>query len=75
MLGKSPRSRGDIQVKLYLTTQAVLYTKTDGLCTTVTWALTNNTTVLFINTQAYQGKDRQEGKKNGKTTYQIRLAL
>ena len=75
MLGKSPRSRGDIQVKLYLTIQAVLYTKTDGLCTTVTWALTNNTTVLFINTQAHQGKDRQEGKKDGKTTYQIRLAL
>ena len=62
-------------MKLDLTTQAVLYTKTDGLCAAVTWALTNNTTVLFIDTQAHQGRDRQEGKKGGKATYQVRLAL
>jgi len=62
-------------VKLDLTTQAVLYTKTDGLCATVTRALTNNTTVLFIDTQAHQGEDRQEGKEGGKATYQVRLAL
>ena len=36
MLGKSPRSKGDIRVKLNLTTQALLYTKTDGPCTAVT---------------------------------------
>jgi len=36
MLGKSPRSKGDIQVKLDLTTQVVLYTKTNSLCTAVT---------------------------------------
>jgi len=47
----------DIWVKLDLTTQAVLYTKTDSLCAAVTWALTNNTTVLFIDAQAYQGED------------------
>jgi len=55
MLGKSPRSKGDIQVKLNLTTQAVLYTKTNGPCTAVTRALTINTTVLFIDQQAHQG--------------------
>ena len=48
-------------MKLDLTTQAVLYTKT--------WALTNNTTVLFIDAQAYQGRDRWEGKEGGKATY------
>jgi len=36
MLGKSPRSKGDIRVKLDLTTQAVLYAKTNGLYTAVT---------------------------------------
>ena len=61
-------------MKLDLTTQAVLYTKTDGPYATVTWALTNNTTVLFIDIQAYQGRDRQEGKEGGKATYQVRLA-
>ena len=35
MLGKSPGSKGDIQVKLNLTTQVVLYTKTDSPCTAV----------------------------------------
>ena len=70
----TPRSWGDIWVKLDLTTQAVLYTKTDGLCAAVTWALTNNTTVLFIDTQAHQGEDRQESKEGRKVTYQVRLA-
>ena len=73
-LGKSPRSWDDIWVKLYLTTQAVLYTKTNGSCATVTWALTNNTTVLFIDTQAHQGEDRWEDEEGGKATYQARLA-
>jgi len=72
-LGNSPRSWGNIWVKLDLTTQVVLYTKTDGLCTTVMWALTNNTTVLFIDAQAHQDRDRQEGKEDGKATYQVRL--
>jgi len=64
MLGKSPRSKGDIWVKLNLTTQVVLYTKTNGLCTTVTWALTINTTVLFIDQQAHQGGLKREGKES-----------
>jgi len=58
-------------VKLDLTTQAVLYTKTNGLCTAITWALTNNTTVLFIDTQAHQGRDRQESKEGGKATTKL----
>jgi len=62
MLGKGPGSRGDIQVKIYLPTQATIYTVADGLCTAVTWALTNNTTVLFIESQAYQGRASREGK-------------
>jgi len=64
MLGKSPGSKGDIRVKLELTTQAVLYTKTDGPCTAVTWALTINTTVLFIDQQAHQGGLKREGKES-----------
>ena len=64
MLGKSPGSKGDIQVKLNLTTQVVLYTKTDGLCTAVIWALTINTTVLFIDQQAHQGGLKREDKKS-----------
>ena len=64
MLGKSPRSKGDIQVKLNLTIQAVLYTKTDGPCTIVTWALTINTTVILIDQQAHQGGLKKEGKKS-----------
>ena len=35
MLGKSPRNKGNIRVKLNLTTQVVLYTKTDGPCAAV----------------------------------------
>jgi len=64
MLGKSPRSKGDIQVKLNLTTQVVLYTKTDGPYTAVIWALTINTTVLFIDQQAHQGRLKREGKES-----------
>jgi len=64
MLGKSPRSKGDIWVKLDLTIQVVLYTKTDGLCTAVTWALTINTTVLFIDQQAHRGGLKRENKKS-----------
>ena len=74
-VGNGPGSWGDIRVKLDLTTQAVLYTKTDSPCAAVTWALTNNITVLFIDAQAHQGRDRQEGKESGKVTYQVRLAL
>jgi len=64
MLGKSPGSKGDIRVKLNLTTQVVLYTKTNDLCTAVMWALTINTTVLFIDQQAHQGGLKREGKKS-----------
>ena len=64
MLGKSPRSKSDIRVKLDLTTQAVLYTKTDGPCIAVMWALTINTTVLFIDQQAYQGRLKREDKES-----------
>ena len=64
MLDKSPRNKGNIRVKLNLTTQAVLYTKTDGLCTVVMWALTINTTVLFIDQQAHQGGLRREDKES-----------
>jgi len=64
MLGKSPRSKGDIQVKLNLTTQVVLYTKTDGPYAAVTWALTINTTVLFIDQLAHQGGLKREGKES-----------
>jgi len=64
MLGKSPESKDNIWVKLDLTIQAVLYTKTDGPCTTVTWALTINTTVLFIDKQAHQGELKREGKES-----------
>ena len=51
-------------MKLNLTTQAVLYTKTNGLCATVMWALTINTTVLFIDQQAHQGRLKREGKES-----------
>ena len=51
-------------MKLNLTTQAVLYTKTDGPCTVVTWALTINTTVLFIDQQTHQGGLKREGKES-----------
>ena len=64
MLGKSPKSKGDIWVKLDLTTQVVLYTKTDGPCTAVMWALTINTTVLFIDQQAHQGRLKREDKES-----------
>jgi len=64
MLDKSPKNKDNIQVKLNLTTQAVLYTKTDGPCTAVMWALTINTTVLFIDQQAHQGGLRREGKES-----------
>ena len=33
MLGKGPESRGNIQAKIYLPTQATIYTKADGPCT------------------------------------------
>ena len=64
MLGKSPESKGDIRVKLNLTTQVVLYTKTNGPCTAVMWALTINITVLFIDQQAHQGGLKREGKES-----------
>ena len=64
MLGNGPGSKGDIRVKLYLTTQAVLYTKTDGLCAAVTWALTINITVLIIDHQAHQGRLKREDKES-----------
>jgi len=63
MLGKSPGSKGNIWVKLDLTTQAVLYTKTDGPCTIVTCTLTINTTVLIIDHQAHQGGLKREDKE------------
>jgi len=59
MLGKSPGSKGDIWVKLDLTTQVVLYTKTDSPCTIVTYTLTINTTVLIID---HQGRLKREDK-------------
>jgi len=62
VLGKSPGSRGDIQVRIFLLTQVVLYTKTNGPCTAVMCTLTNNTTVLIIDTQAYQDKGKREDK-------------
>ena len=62
MLGKSPESRGDIQVRIFLLTQVVLYTKTNGLYTAVMCTLTNNTTVLIIDSQAHQGRLKKEGK-------------
>jgi len=64
MLDKSPGSKGDIRVKLDLTTQAVLYTKTSSPCATVMWALTINTTVLFIDQQAHQDRLKREGKES-----------
>ena len=51
-------------MKLDLTIQAVLYTKTNGLCAAVTWALTINITVLIIDHQAHQGGLRREDKEN-----------
>ena len=51
-------------MKLDLTTQAILYTKTDGPYTAVMWALTINTTVLFIDQQAHQGGLKREGKES-----------
>jgi len=62
-------------VKLYLTTQAVLYTKTDGPCTAVMWALTNNTTVLIIDSQAYQDRASREDKEEWEGISQVRLTL
>ena len=64
MLGKSPRSKGDIRVKLNPTIQVVLYTKTDGPCAAIMWVLTINTTVLFIDQQAHQGELKREGKES-----------
>jgi len=58
MLGKSPGNKGDIQVKLNLTTSVVLYTKTNGPCT-----LTINTTVLIIDHQAHQGGLKRKDKE------------
>ena len=63
MLGKSPGSKGDIWVKLNLTTQAVLYTKTNGPCILVMCTLTINTTVLIIDHQAHQGGLKREDKE------------
>ena len=51
-------------MKLDLTTQAILYTKTNGPYTAVMWALTINTTVLFIDQQAHQGGLKREGKES-----------
>jgi len=51
-------------VKLNPTTQVVLYTKTDGPYAAVMWALTINTTVLFIDQQAHQGELKREGKES-----------
>jgi len=64
MLGNGPRNKGNIRVKLDLTIQAVLYTKTDGLCALVTCTLTINTTVLIIDHQAHQGRLKRENKKS-----------
>jgi len=64
MLDKSPRSKGDIQVEIYLLTQVVLYTKTNGPCAIVTYTLTNNTTVLIIDHQAHQGRLKREDKES-----------
>ena len=64
MLGKSPRSKGDIRVKLDLTIQAVLYTKTDSPYALVICTLTINTTVLIIDHQAHQGRLKREGKES-----------
>jgi len=64
MLGNGPRSKGNIWVKLDLTIQVVLYTKTDGLCALVTCILTINTTVLIIDHQAHQGGLKREDKKS-----------
>ena len=51
-------------MKICLSTQIVLYTKANGLCTLVMCTLTNNTTVLFIDQQAHQGGHRREGKES-----------
>jgi len=51
-------------MKLDLTTQVVLYTKTNGPCTLVTCTLTINTTVLTINHQAHQGGLKREDKES-----------
>ena len=40
-----------------------LYTKTNGPCALVTWTLTKNTIVLFIDQQACQGGLKTEGKE------------
>ena len=64
MLGNGPRSKGNIWVKLDLTIQVVLYTKTDGLCALVTCILTINTTVLIIDHQAHQGGLKREDKES-----------
>ena len=64
MLGKSPGSKGDIWVRIFLPTQVALYTKANGLCTLVTCTLTNNTTVLIIDTQAHQGGLKREDKES-----------
>ena len=49
-------------MRIFLLTQVVLYTKTNGPCTVVTCTLTNNTTVLIIDSQAHQGGLKREGK-------------
>jgi len=51
-------------VKLDLTTQAVLYTKTNGPCTVVTCTLTINTNVLIIDPQTYQDELKREDKES-----------
>jgi len=58
----TPGSKGDIRVKIFLPTQVVFYTKTNGLCSIVMCTLTNNTTVLIIDSQAHQGRVKREGK-------------
>jgi len=75
VLGKSPRSRGDIRMKIFLLTQVVLYTKTNSLYTTVTCTLTNNTTVLIIDPQAHQGRLKREDKRRWEGISRVRLAL
>ena len=76
MVGKSPRSRGDIRVKIFLPTQVVLYTKTNSLCATVTCTLTNNTTVLIIDSQACQGRVKREKVREGrKASHELGLVL
>jgi len=51
-------------VEIYLSTQVVLYTKTNGPYALVTCTLTNNTTVLIIDHQAHQGGLKREDKES-----------